>query len=187
MTISPIDQRKGKAVSEQSQTLGSHSAMFTRAFLIIFVAFVICVADARADVCKYWYAQVDPSVEVDFEIDENNPENILKGISCLLGLEGNRSDGLFGGAIKTRVSQVFPKATVEVCALFYISYLFYGDWEHADGIALSEHGQKFQSDKTIKKAFAFYRKWLETVKKIGLEEARKRKLDPLTGSNIHWY
>lgn len=161
--------------------------MFTRAFLIIFVAFVICVADARADVCKYWYAQVDPSVEVDFEIDENNPENILKGISCLLGLEGNRSDGLFGGAIKTRVSQVFPKATVEVCALFYISYLFYGDWEHADGIALSEHGQKFQSDKTIKKAFAFCRKWLETVKKIGLEEARKRKLDPLTGSNIHWY
>jgi hypothetical protein len=161
--------------------------MFTKAFLIIFVTFFLCVADARADGCKYWLAQVDPSVEVDFEVDEDDPENILKGISCLLELEGNRSDGLFGGATNTRVSQVFPNATVEVCALFYISYLFYGDWEHANGVALREESGNASSDKTVKTAFVTYRRWFDQVKKIGLEEARKKRLDPLSGSGVLWF
>lgn len=161
--------------------------MFTKALLIIFVTFVVCVLDARADGCKYWFAQVDPSIEVDFEIDESNPENILKGISCLLEQEGNKSDGLFGGATNIRVSQVFPNATVEVCALFYISYLFYGDWEHANGVALREEGDNAISDRTVKTAFVSYRRWFDQVRKIGLEEARKRRLDPLSGSGIHWF
>jgi len=77
---------------------------------------------------------------------------------------------------------------VEIAALFYASYIFYGkDWDHfATGIALMED-RKINSPETIKKAYKHYRKWFEKVKEIGLEEARIRGLDPLKGSGIGWY
>lgn len=161
--------------------------MFKNFLLFMFVILVLCTPEAKAEVCKYWLSEVDANTEVSFEIDKDNSNNILKGINCLLKLQGNRADGLFSGATNNRVSQIFPKASIEVCALYYISYLFYGDWEHANAIALVGEDKKPNSPKTVKTAFASYRKWFKTVQKIGLEEARKQKLDPLADSGVSWY
>lgn len=46
-------------------------------------------------------------------------------------LEGDKSRGAFSGATHTAVSEIFPQSTVKICALYYISYLFYEKYDHA--------------------------------------------------------
>ena len=154
---------------------------------VLFVILGICAANAKAEVCNYWLARVDSNTEVDYEIEEENPKKILEGINCLLRLEGNKSEGLFSGATNFNVSEIFPPATVEICALYYISYLFNSDWTHANGIALYRKNGEINSDKSVRKAFVSYRRWFKKVKQLGLNEARKQKLNPLAGSGISWY
>jgi hypothetical protein len=140
-----------------------------------------------ADNCMYWKAQVDPAVDVDFELDESNPAEVLKGIECLMKLEGKKSQGLFGGATGDNVSQLIPPASVEVCALYYVSYLFFEDWKHANGVALISADGRFNTGDATKKAFHSYRAWFKMVKKLGLSKARKLRLDPLANTNVRWY
>ena len=128
-------------------------------------------------------------------IDETIPSNVVAGIECLLKLEGRKKIGVRSGA-KPEISQRVPEASVEINALYTISELFYHNDDFADAIALvsvpiERHGEYheyvFNSKKYIKRAFASYRRWFEKVKEIGLEEARKQKLDPLAGSGVTWY
>jgi len=161
--------------------------MLKNFLLIMFMIFGLHVVNAKADVCKYWQSEVDSEIDVDFEIDETNPKNVMTGIDCLLKLEGNKKEGLFGGATNDNVSQTFPAASVEVCALYYASYLFYQNWKHANAVALVGKDGSINSDESIKKAFKSYRLWLKTVKKIGLQKAREMKLNPLADSGVRWY
>lgn len=159
-----------------------------KTFLLIMVVFLgFHIVEAKEDICKYWLSQVDIETEVDFDVDETNPKNVVEGITCLLKFKGNKNKGLFGGATKDTVSQIFPAASVEICALYYASYLFYQDWKHASAIALVDKDGVINSDKSVRKAYKSYERWLKIIKKIGLEKAREQKLDPLGGSDVRWY
>lgn len=157
--------------------------------LEICLVVVICAVSCSAQLssCKYWYAKVDPLVEANFHLDEKSPTNVLQGIRCLLQLKGRKAEGKFSGVTHTRVSQIFPKASVEVCALYYASFLFTQDWEHANAVALGFDDEPPNSRKAIDSAFKSYRKWLIRIEKVGLDEARRNKLDPLDGSKVSWY
>lgn len=162
-------------------------------FLPIAFMCVLFVTDALSQDCNYWYAEVGvKSANAKAgDKDKKNIQNIVEGIECLLKLEGDKTRGAFSGATHTRVSQMFPRATVEICALYYISYLFYEKYDHANGIALRyknyEENRTINSDEAVKIAYESYRKWFEKVKEIGIEEARKQKLDPLECSGVRWY
>ncbi len=147
-------------------------------------------ASLKANDCRYWVSQVDPKIkDVEYEIDESDPQNIMNGIECFLKQKGNKKDGVFGGS-KDYISQIVPKTTIEVNSLYRISELFYANDDFANAVALiqTKSGKlKFNQPKTVKKAYTAYQKWFKKVKKIGLEEARKQKLDPLDDSGVSWY
>jgi len=80
---------------------------------------------AIANECDYWEAKAGvPIAEVKPEIDEKDVKEIEKGIDCLLRLERNKSRGAFSGVTSFDISAELPDATVEICALYYFSYLF---------------------------------------------------------------
>lgn len=155
---------------------------------LVLILFAFVSANAQND-CRYWFDKVDPNSEdVAYEIDERNPNNIIKGIECLLTLQGKKKVGVRYGS-KPYVSQFVPKASVEINALYQISELFYGNDNFANAIALvgEDDNLKFNSKHYVKKAFVSYRKWFEKLKEIGLDEAHKQKLDPLANSGVRWY
>jgi len=158
-----------------------------RYIIFVMISLVALQAESRGAECEYWYSQVDPKTDSELELDESDPNSVLKGIECLLKLEGKRSEGAFGGATRDEVSQILPTSTVEICALYYISYLYSGDWKHASGVALVGSDGKLNSPSTIRVAFAEYRKWFRKVKSMGLAEARTAKVEPLGGSRIRWF
>jgi hypothetical protein len=160
--------------------------MINNCLLICIIIFGLNII-VKAGGCDYWLAQVDSKTEVNYELDEKDPRNITKGIARLLKLEGNKTKGLFSGATNDRVSHIFPESTVEICALYYISYLFYGDWEHANGIALGKKNRVINPPQTVKEPFTSYRKWFREIRRIGIERARSRKMEPLACSGISWY
>jgi hypothetical protein len=162
--------------------------MIKNFLLIGFMIFGFYMTEAKGNICEYWQSKVDiEKPDFNFEIDETNPENAMRGIDCLLKLEGNKKEGLFSGATSDSVSQTFPPSSVEICALYYVSYLFYQDWKHADAIALVGRDSSINSDESVKKAFENYKFWLKKIKKTGLQKAREINLDPLSNSGIRWY
>jgi|GEM_PF-2909596 len=141
--------------------------------------------------CNYWRSLVDRSVEkpvTDQRIDESNSDTIIFGIRCLLTLQGNKNPARFSGVTRTDVSQTFDEATADVAALYYISYLYTGRFDHARAVALRDpqNGQ-FNSDRAIGLAFQAYKKWFGKVERIGLRRAREIALDPLKGAKTGWY
>lgn len=164
--------------------------------IILLAMLVFLSSPAAALDCTYWWGKADPKVHTGSrEIDETAAENVLSGIECLLKLEGRKGRGVRFGA-KPGVSQMVPPASVEVNALYTISELFYGDEDFAHAIALIGDPPKvsgkfdnlvFNSDQDVKRAFVSYRKWFRKVKKMGLDEARRSRLDPLANSGVGWY
>ncbi|QQS42264.1 MAG: hypothetical protein IPM63_04800 [Acidobacteriota bacterium] len=147
------------------------------------------VGNCMASTCDYWYTKVGVD-DVEFvgeAPDLAHDEEILSGIECLLKLEDDTSEGAFWGATSFEVSQILPKAGVNVCALYYISYLFEENWKHALGVVLIDRAGNKNEPSSVSKAFASYRKWFDRVKEIGLKKARERSLDPLENSGISWY
>lgn len=165
-------------------------------FLTCWVIVLCLAAISRANNCEYWFAKVDPSIEeIDSRVDETNEESTIAGIACFLTLEGKKSNGVLYGA-KSFVSQRVPRASIEINALYYISKLFYRGDDFASAVALVGDPVKvcgkyesilFNSNRDVRRAFKSYRKWFKKVKTVGLEEARKQKLDPLDGSGVRWY
>jgi len=154
------------------------------------------VSVAKAGGCEYWNTLVDPKAPDVPEAEIYRAEkDQLTGIQCLLKLEGRKRRGVRFGS-KPDVSQIVPEASIEINALYQISELFYGNTDFAEAVALVEDppklvgeydAEEYNSSAAVKKSFASYRKWFKEVQKIGLEEARKRKMDPLTGSGVKWY
>jgi hypothetical protein len=160
-------------------------------YTILVAVFIMAMSSSvQAKDCSYWHDLVGVK-NVDYfgePIDEKDSKKIIEGIECLLKLEGVRTRGSISGATHNQVSQILPQAKVEVTALHYISYLFYERFDYASGVALRERkNQNLNTRSVVKKAYASYRRWFKKVKEIGLEEARKQKLDPLEGTSIRWY
>ena len=167
---------------------------YIRYYLVLFYFCIgICLpAPSFAQIenpnCVDWHSKIDPGKPFAFVNVKNKTESeIFLGIACLLKLEGKKMNSNVGGATRGDVSEIFGATTVEVAALFYISYLFYDNWQHADAPFLIDKNHKRNTDKAVRDAFRAYKKWFTNVKALGLEDARKQKLDPLTGSGVSWY
>lgn len=114
-------------------------------------------------------------------------KEIFEAIECLLKCEGNKNPARFSGAITSYISEILPEASTDIAALFYISVLFTGKWDHGDGVALWDREGVINPNDSVQKAYASYRKWFKKIKAHGLDEARRQKLDPLEKTNLHWY
>ena len=156
-------------------------------------------ASGQSSSCRYWQSRVDIYTTMDlFEIvDEKNPKNIVPAIECLLVLEGNKNIAAFGlqpspaltGPGTGPVSILTTPITVEVAALYFISYLYYQKWQHANLVVLIDKDDSSvikSSDENVRKAYKYYREWFERVKKIGIVKARELKLEPLKDKDVRW-
>lgn len=161
------------------------------------------------DKCARWHAMVIPGMSSKVSITaglpreqsgiiELNPsstplfndlrsDELYDAIQCLLNLQGNREASRITGATRPDISQTLKRPTIEVAALYVISFLYYQKWDHASGALLVDKFGKWNSDDAIQAAFRSYKKWFGKLREIGIEEARKQKLDPLSGTELRWY
>ncbi len=167
---------------------------FSNACLVAVCAVVGCLSieafGEMKDISQYWQSKVDATVTAPKntpEADVTDPQVVMAGIECLLKIEGNKHPAKFSGAVNDEVSQIFPRATADVAALYYISYLYYQKWEHADAIALRGPDGEVNKSDDIREAYRSYRKWFKQVKRVGLAKAREMKLEPLKDTKVHWY
>jgi hypothetical protein len=138
--------------------------------------------------CEEWHNKIDSSKPLIITTVKSKSESeILFAIDCFLQLEGKNLDSNVKGATSGAVSDIFFATPVEVAALYYISYLFYDKWDHADAPFLIDKNSKRNTDEAVCESYKAYKKWFKKVKEIGLDEARKQKLDPLADSGIRWY
>ena len=146
---------------------------------------------APSVICRSWTSTVDPSVdgpEPNKSIEKLTNEEKIQAIACLMTLKGQKGKARFGGATRLDVSQMVPECSVEVGALFYIGYIYYGRWDYCEGIALISEKSGWNSPGDIAKAWGSYEKWFSEVKKIGIDAALARHLDPLAYTpGVHWY
>lgn len=165
--------------------------------VIGFLTFLVLTPSvANGGHCAYWNSLVDPKApQVSTKEIDSASKDVMSGIQCLLKLEGRKNQGVRYGQ-KSFVSQTVPKASVEINALYQISELFYGNDDFAYAIALTADPPKvvgeleveeYNSNEVVKIAFASYRRWFKEIERIGLEAARRKKLDPLADSGIMWY
>jgi hypothetical protein len=139
--------------------------------------------------CASWQAKVDPNVKPlkECSADETSDKDVMKGIECLMRLEGRKGKSKHQGATRLYVSQGFGPASVEVAALYYVSYLYCQKWDHASAIALRDEKGGVDKPEAVRQAFESYKKWFKEVEKVGLAKAREMKLEPLKDTRVHWY
>jgi hypothetical protein len=119
----------------------------------------------------------------------------LEAIQCLLGVENDTRAASMGGATRPVVSQLFGETPVNLAALYAISYIYTGRYDHADAIALQgddasstdSHGLYVTKASAIHRAYWAYRAWFARVRQIGLARARQLGLRPLDGTGLDWY
>lgn len=141
--------------------------------------------------CEPWRAMVDPQARSSSERPDvgnlSEAESVV-GISCLLKLEGDQRPGIFSGATRVDVSQVFPQATVELDALYVISAIYNQKWSHASGIALVDRKSRLLSPRAgAKLAFPAVKAWYLRVQHDSLQKLRIEQDDPLKTSGVKWY
>lgn len=147
-------------------------------------------AQSNDSTCQLWQRKVEKQVSLHLvSVEDLSQDEVFRAIECLLKLRGRTDDSNITGPTRVDVSTFISDATsVEVAALYYVSYLFKQNWGHSDAAFLkSGDGKKLNSRKAVSKAYKAYKAWFEKVKTIGLVEARKQKLDPLAGSGVSWY
>lgn len=139
--------------------------------------------------CRKWLVRVDPRLGKAAVLLPTTPSDmeVFEGIGCLMASRGNRNPARFSGATSPGVSHVLPAATVELAALYYISYLYSGNWRYGDGVALWNRDGVINPPGSIDVAYAAYTAWHEKLAEMGLSAARARHLEPLTGTGLSWY
>jgi hypothetical protein len=119
----------------------------------------------------------------------------LKAIQCLLGAENDLKPAVFSGTTRFDISQTFAPAQVNLAALYAVSYIYTGHYDHAAAVAFRGKGASY-TDSTgnyvtkasaIHKAYRSYREWFAKVRQMGLANARKANLQPLNGTGLSWY
>lgn len=169
--------------------------LFVNLLLMACVVLGAVVAEGRTRTasqslsCEYWWSKADENMPRAKEADPDlsDPHVVMAGIECLLKMKGNKHPARFSGAISLTVSQIFENTTADVAALYYISYLFYEKWDHADAVALRGRDGDFNTPRIIAEAHKSYERWFQEVKGIGLTKAREQKLNPLKYSQLRWY
>jgi len=139
--------------------------------------------------CSEWDKKVDPSLGTAAFL-VNRPlgdDETLSAIGCLLRHQHDERPANFSGSTRPEVSQFFPDATIELASLYYISYLYTGNWLHGDAIALWNEGGEISPPGATITAYNAYDQWFKRVKTGGLASARKEHLDPLAGTGLAWY
>jgi hypothetical protein len=119
----------------------------------------------------------------------------LKAIECLLTAENNAKPAAFSGANRFDISQTFAQARVNLAALYAISYIYSGHYDHAAAVALrgenasstDPKGNYVTKASAIHKAYAAYRSWFAKVRTVGLANARQANMQPLQGTGLSWY
>jgi len=146
------------------------------------------------DVCYRWRTQVDPSTQR-IVIDESvlSDLEVEEGIGCLLELKGLKGKARFQGDTRANYNkseQYRPhkkSASIEIAALYYASYLFENNWEHADAVVLVDDVTgKTNTNALVERAYKSYQAWFTKVVRMGLKRSRERNLDPLKGSGVRW-
>jgi hypothetical protein len=138
--------------------------------------------------CSYWHSFVDPKTKSHDMWSNLDDEKAMEAIQCFLALKGNSKPSRFEYAnVAFHLSRRLPGPSIETAALYYVSYVFYNDWHHADAIRIMDKQGNPDTKESVQAAFKSYESWIKKVKEIGLEEARKQKLDPLAGSGVNWY
>lgn len=146
------------------------------------------------DKCYRWRTQVDPLKErIVIDVKTLTDREIEEGIGCLLKLKGQKNKARFYGYTRNNYNKSEgyrpPKnpASVEIAALYYASYLFYGNWEHAGSVVLYDQATgKTNTREIAERAYKSYQEWYKRVLEMGLKASREKKLDPLEGSGISW-
>jgi hypothetical protein len=148
-----------------------------------------CFAQKAAGECPNWELRIDAKTSLNLGgIDNKTQEEIYDAIECLLKLKGKKYSSNISGATRGNVSQYFVEPTsVEVAALYFITYVVYQKWDYADAPYLVDGKGKLNTPKAVAKAYKAYRTWFKKVKEIGLVEARKQNLNPLANSTVRWY
>jgi hypothetical protein len=187
-----------------------------KSILLVICFGVICslvnrpVAQTICKKCVLWQAKVDSNITTnqlaeseeavivqkssleinstqDNWISKLSRDEMFEAIECLLKLKGKKNGSKISGATKLDTSRTFDATSVEVAGLYYISYLYYQKWGHAGAPFLVNKKGELNTDESVLAAYEAYNNWYRKVKEIGLEEAKKQKLDPLAGSDVSWY
>jgi len=119
----------------------------------------------------------------------------LQAIECFLTLENDLRPAAFRGAVRLDVSQPFAQPHVNLAALYAISYVYTGHYDHAAAVALRGEGASSTDSSgnyvtksvAIRKAYSSYRRWFAIVRQLGLAHAQEKGLQPLEGSGLTWY
>lgn len=141
--------------------------------------------------CEVWQAKIDPKIESSDIESWSNPKDdrvIVEAIGCLLKLKGIKRHSVFptaGTSIENSISHSAP--SVEIAALYYISYIYYQKWDHGFAMILVDKSGKHNSKESIKIAYKAYSVWYKKLQKEGTSKMREIKYDPLDGTDIHWY
>lgn len=164
-------------------------ALSLLAFGLIFSLQLECRSQNKAISCEVWQDQLvrTEGLLTKENIDFDNEREMFNAFECLLKLEKNKSASMMGGATRLDVSDTTGFVSIEVAALYYVSYLFWKDWEHARLMALTDGSGKRNDVETVEIAFKSYNDWFKRIKEIGLKKAREKKIDPLAGSGVRWY
>lgn len=159
--------------------------------VLLIILGVSSVKSQDSKLCECWVAKADQkkiSPDNCKPREELTEKETLEIMGCLLAQKGNKSPHI-GVVLRNNVSQTYASSPTEVVALYYISYLFKGGQDFASAMVLLHDLDDTQpnSEVAIEKAHESYRKWFKKVKKVGLEEMRRRKADPLERSGVRWY
>lgn len=139
--------------------------------------------------CASWNAIADPQRRDEvgsFRLPTDS--EVIEAIECLLSLEGEKRPGRFGGATRADTSAwVEEEATVELDALYTISWIFWQRYDHAGIVALTRDGEGLNPPGATAEAFRDVRTWFERLKVEGIEALRLRGDGPLTSGRVRWY
>lgn len=138
--------------------------------------------------CERWQSKVDPAMPLQGERLAELPadDEAVTAIRCLLAMRGRTEPARFSGATRFDVSQIAERATIEVAALYYITFIYERSWQHGDAVMIV--GPRGTNTKAaVRQAFTAVERWLETVERIGIAEVRARQLHPLAGTKLSWY
>jgi len=167
----------------------------------------------RAPKCGRWIAEVTKGGDAGASeakkgttlllVPESDPWSVaslseaekLQAIECFLTLENDLRPAAFGGAVRLDVSQTFAPTHVNLAALYAISYVYSGQYDHAAAVALrgegasttDSSGKYVTKPAAVRKAYRFYRAWFANVRQIGLTHAHEKGLEPLESSGLTWY
>jgi hypothetical protein len=119
----------------------------------------------------------------------------LNAIQCLLEAQNDLRPASFGGVTRLDVSQIFAPVRANLAALFAISYIYNGRYDHADAVALQGDNASYSDSdgfyatksSAVHKAYQAHRAWFAKVRQIGLARAKQAGLQPLDDTDLDWY